>query len=81
MPDEEPHALAEMEEKYANMLGVPHYDGKRKRTEPFNASLEQMQAKLMNPRLIEQDFRFLIFQFDFYFIKFIKMQVCSNINR
>jgi hypothetical protein len=54
MPDEEPHVLLEMEEKFSAMLGLPRNMKKR---EPSNLTIEEMQSHFMKPKLIEQDFR------------------------
>ena len=57
MPDQEPSVLLEMEEKFSTMLGLTHHTKKR---EGSNLTIDQMQANMMNPKLIEQDFRFFI---------------------
>ena len=55
MPDEEPHVLLEMEEKFSAMLGIPRSFKKR---EPSNFTVEDVENHLMKNKLIEQDFRY-----------------------
>lgn len=57
MPDEEPHVLLEMEEKFSAMLGIPRSFKKR---EPSNLTIEDVENHLMKNKLIEQDFRYLL---------------------
>ena len=55
MPDEEPHVLLEMEEKFSAMQGIPRSFRKR---EPSNLTIDEVENHLMKNKLIEQDFRY-----------------------
>ena len=54
MPKKEPKVLQEMEEKFSNYLGLPYHT---RRSEPSNMSIEQLKSNILNPKMIEQDFR------------------------
>ena len=58
MPDEEPHVLLEMEEKFSSMLGLPRNFKKR---EPSNLTVEAVESHLMKNKLIEQDYRYFYY--------------------